>query len=878
MTDLLPQFNHQLLIRETTGLRQQQVPITIGIPLAQGLFHYGPQIKLLIDGRTEWPCEKRAVSLWADKSIKWIQLTGFIDLEPNQTIDLKIHKRTALEAGRVHRIKPQIGEHKQVLIVATKNYRFHFNQNKFNFFYRIETRDGVLVSSHGNCTLEISGQILANPMIQSLRYHSRTVGDQIRSIALKCKGAFGDHKKKTAVFSCAMEFDLESDRIRCNFTIHNPRAAQHAGGVWDLGDPNSLNFKSLKIGLRVDEAENVRWKADSNADWRVSGTNRISIFQGASGGENWNSPNHVDATNQTNLKISGYQCKEGTKTVLEGGRASPTVQIRLPSTTIKMAIEKFWQNFPKSIDVAENQLEIGLFPDIDDYFHELQPGEKKTHSFTIDLGQPPDSLSFIHQGPEIEINPQWVAHCKALPFFGLLPTSPMQQIIKQGLDPEKGFFAKREAIDEYGWRNFGDLYADHETEGWDPRQGLFISHYNNQYDPIFGFLKQYLATGNYQWFTLADDLAKHVVDIDIYHTRQDKDEYNGGLFWHTDHYQEAKTSSHRSYSKLQKKNVYMDHVGGGGPGGQHCYTNGLLLHYYLTGNQASKEAVLQLSGWISRVYEGSGRLLSLLVDLKNRSRIDLKNITTGRYPLDRGTGNYLQALLDEYDLTQERSTLNRVAHIIANTVHPDDDLEQRDLKNVEMRWYYTAFLQALTRYLWVKEDMGELDESFEYARSAFLLYADWMADHERPYLDNPEKLEFPNNTWTAQDLRKVNLLILAEYYSSRKNSAYREKAIQIQNDIIKRLQADPNSHYTRILALLMQNCGVFEYIESLDQEPDFPTTDANYPPLKTNSSLQAVINVSSALMEALTNFSPKAEIDWLARRSALVSRILGRQS
>ncbi len=121
MTDLLPQFNHQLLIRETTGLRQQQVPITIGIPLAQGLFHYGPQIKLLIDGRTEWPCEKRAVSLWADKSIKWIQLTGFIDLEPNQTIDLKIHKRTALEAGRVHRIKPQIGEHKQVLIVATKN-------------------------------------------------------------------------------------------------------------------------------------------------------------------------------------------------------------------------------------------------------------------------------------------------------------------------------------------------------------------------------------------------------------------------------------------------------------------------------------------------------------------------------------------------------------------------------------------------------------------------------------------------------------------------------------------------------------------------------------------------------------------------------------
>ncbi|MFQ3198184.1 MAG: hypothetical protein ACI81A_001905 [Paraglaciecola sp.] len=41
-------------------------------------------------------------------------------------------------------------------------------------------------------------------------------------------------------------------------------------------------------------------------------------------------------------------------------------------------------------------------------------------------------------------------------------------------------------------------------------------------------------------------------------------EYNGGLFWHTDHYLQAFTSSHRSYSKSQASDAYQDHAGGGG--------------------------------------------------------------------------------------------------------------------------------------------------------------------------------------------------------------------------------------------------------------------------------------------------------------------------
>ena len=124
----------------------------------------------------------------------------------------------------------------------------------------------------------------------------------------------------------------------------------------------------------------------------------------------------------------------------------------------------------------------------------------------------------------------------------------LQGLIDAGLYGANNFFAKREAIDEFGWRNFGDIYADHEELNYSGDTPL-ISHYNNQYDALDGLLRQYLASGDRGWTDLAFPLAQHIVDIDIYHTIEDRDEYNGGLFWHTDHYANAYTCTHRTYSK-----------------------------------------------------------------------------------------------------------------------------------------------------------------------------------------------------------------------------------------------------------------------------------------------------------------------------------------
>ena len=68
------------------------------------------------------------------------------------------------------------------------------------------------------------------------------------------------------------------------------------------------------------------------------------------------------------------------------------------------------------------------------------------------------------------------------------------------------------------------------------------------------------------------------------------------------------------------------------------------------------------------------------------------------------------------------------------------------------------FLQALGKYLDYKAERGELDALYAYARASLLHYARWMAEHEYPYLSKPEMLEYPTETWAAQDMRKAEVL------------------------------------------------------------------------------------------------------------------------
>src|SRR5262249_8839348 len=148
----------------------------------------------------------------------------------------------------------------------------------------------------------------------------------------------------------------------------------------------------------------------------------------------------------------------------------------------------------------------------------------------------------------------------------------------------------------------------------------------------------------------------------------------------------------------------------------HCYTGGLLHHYFLTGETASREAVIDLARWIIAMEDGT------------RSRFRwLDSGPTGcatathdawYHGPGRAPANATNTLLDAFALTQDREYLKAAEALIRRCVHPGDDLEARCLLDAERRWSYTMFLQMLGRYLDVKIERGEVDVMYGYAREA----------------------------------------------------------------------------------------------------------------------------------------------------------------
>ncbi|MEM9314379.1 MAG: hypothetical protein AAGA95_07105, partial [Pseudomonadota bacterium] len=549
-----------------------------------------------------------------------------------------------------------------------------------------------------------------------------------------------------------------------------------------------------------------------------------------------------------------------------GLRAQPRVRWRSGDTARSAVsvvgwLPQFWEQFPGELKADCEAISLSPFARVG-VAHELQAGERKTRSFRFLLGSEA-ALREPADGISVKIDPDHLRSC-GVPVLGDFDAvaPELEALTGSGVDGSESFFAKREAIDEFGWRHFGDLYADHETAGYEGTRA-FVSHYNNQYDAVFGFLRRFLRSGDPRWYELGHDLARHVLDIDIYQTSKDRPEYNHGLFWHTDHYLPAETSSHRSYSKDQRRGAYEGHAHGGGPGGQHCYTTGLLLHYLLTGDEDSKAGVYGLTEWISRVYEGDERLVDVALALRNRKRRDLKNHLSGRYPLDRGVANYIKAMLDCHVLDPSPAILRRVEHILRNTLHPAENIAERNLGDVEANWYYVVLLQALCRFLRADYATTGASDAFLFARDALLHFADWMLENERPYLERPEILEFPNHTWTAQDLRKANVLFEAGCWTPSDPEPYFAKADSFVDHVRATLEVDPTLRYTRIQVLLLQNLAPTRRPDGLDKNL-LPARNSWATPPRS-SPLQQTANLLRMLLRALRGVRPVDELKSLNR-------------
>jgi len=861
----------QFSAQEKDGLARKNDPVKVGIPFVAGYTKSLTSLKLWReDYNTELPCQLTALSFWPEGSLRWVLCQFLIDCEANQNIPLAlgIPPSQSYSTNATH-ASITLTQTPQFITVDTGARAFNISQNSLDWHYL----DAHSQSCEGKTTVKFN---FFNDTTCQTQLHScwKIVEPGPVVLTLTSTGEMLNANDNSLVsFECTLNFFAGRSTIETEINITNPRRALHRNGLWDLGDKNSVNFYSLSLEVTLGDTKTTKITTAPNTPcFLVAHPDTTKIFQYSSGGHNWNSANHIDANQEISVKQRGYSIYQNEQPLANGSRCQPVIHVETTKQHVQASIKHFWQKFPSAMETINNTLIIGLFPAQTNNNYELQGGERASQSCAVNYSNDEHELAAFNLPLTVTVSADTYAKANAFPWFVSEAKKPLLlNLIARGLDGKNNFFAKRELIDEFGWRNFGDIFADHETLYQPPNEQPYISHYNNQYDAIYGFARQFALSGDARWFELMDNLAHHVSDIDIYHTHQDRAEYNQGLFWHTDHYLDAGTATHRTYTRKKSPGVTAEQTGGG-PAAEHCYTTGLMYHYLMTGNKASKDAMLGLTQWMIAVHEGQGGMLEQCYYI---AKIDMPKclallkggkVFSHRYPFTRGTGNYINSLLDAWQLTGEKKWIKLAEEVIQNTLHPADDISQRNLHNIENTWSYLVLLQSIAKYLLYKKELEQPDYNYNYGLQAFLHYAKWMAQYEQPFLNNSALLEFPNDTWAAQDLRKAMLMYQAAQFDPAQKKRYLDKAEQWFEYVIDSLLQSKENEFARILVLLMQNYGPQD-LQPLDAFTQNSELKINFNPKDSMLSWKKLTHrIFCRLLTGLKHFDLKKDYHWIKAR------------
>jgi hypothetical protein len=732
-----------------------RMPLTCGIPWPRGLLPDSTTLRLQDDRQRPVPMQARTLDRWADGSVRW----SLLDWQVDEGIVSPVYR-----AGEVFGPAPitpspsvSVEQHQGRAIVDTGLARFELGIGTA-FPFRSVHVHGVRAIDAARTGLTVEEE------------HGRRYGAKVDELAVEEVGPVralvrtrgrlvGEDGAFLADLEAWLHFIAGSAAVRFELTICNPCKAEHPGGLWDLGNGGSIYLRNASLSVALPDGPGVT-RAHCSAEIGSPFAEvelPLELYQDSSGGENWRSSNHINRRRIVPNTFRGYRLRAG-NAEHHGMRATPAVYLRRGEQTLGVAMPCFWENFPKAVEaLPDGVLVLRLFPHQYADVHEIQGGEQKTHLFSVLFGSegPPESvLAWCRTPGRACAGPEWYCGSEALPYLTPRaddPNTAYLQLVDAAIEGPDTFERKREVIDEFGWRHFGDIYGDHEAV-FHKGSAPLVSHYNNQYDPIAGFACQFFRSGDFRWLRHMEEMAGHVIDIDLYHTDRDKAAYNRGLFWHTFHYVDADTGTHRSYPRAGK-------VCGGGPGNEQNYTTGLMLHYFLTGSTAAREAALGLGRWVIDMDDGSKTVFRWLAG--GNTGLASQSRTPDYHGPGRGSANSLAALLDAYRLSGDQAFLTKAEQLIRRCIHPADNVPARNLLDAENRWFYTMFLQSLGRYLDCKAEWGQVDARYAYARASLLHYARWMAEHEYPYLDKPERLEYPTETWAAQDMRKSEVFSFA---------------------------------------------------------------------------------------------------------------------
>lgn len=740
----------KITVIEPSGLARRAGPVTLGVPLARGANVADPRTLALVRAdrpEVAVPASFEPLARWEAPlseplaPLRWVRLDALVPLAARESVELLVVRGSPAPPAE----PLGVASDENAITIDAGSARFTIPTRSDAGISRALVRkgdafvDAIAAGTTGGLRIERAGEAAPPflgaatvPASASIEWASpvRATVEVRSSHRPGTENEAYDGALDVLETVTRYEFFASLPLVRVTLTVQNPDKLK-AKDVHKGGPDVAHVFEDLSWRLGAEsERGGERAAEDGEA---------IVVYQDSSGSEKWGpspdgSPFH--ATTFRGYKVLRRTPGRAEDEEIGGGlRADGILERAGHRPTAAVALHEMSENYPKALRASpRGAIDVGLFPREWSVPHVFRGGLQKTHRFSFAFAatpfdRPKDLLRAELEPPFAKLDPVLVRDSLAAGLFAVEDRElfPLHEAAFDALLDYRGgnparegdVFRELEEKDLYGWLDWGDHY----------RAGSKSSRYfgNNEFDFSSVFLTQDLRAARFdsRWRRLGAAMARHLADVDVYHTDRDLDWANRGIRKHD----ASGVMDHRREPSLS-----------------HFWVGGLSLQAFAGADPVARDTLVREIG----------------VHLRARERRPGEFAYAGEV---RSRGWYLVAIADLYEATGDSAFLSlgqrAAAALVTGALAPEGFLGSPEYrKNDEgdvSPWQMGIACEGVGRYAWARSRRGDPDPAAEASlvkMLAFLRDTAFDAKAGRfPYVwDSVAKVPRPHGAHLSQVL------------------------------------------------------------------------------------------------------------------------------
>lgn len=589
-----------IYVDNPSSFARANVPVTAPVPLPRTLAVYHPDGDfLLVDELgNPVPATSKVLVRWRgkrddiSKNVRWCSLSFNADLPAGGSRTFYVVPGST-QGGQI--VKTENGNE---ITIDTGAAEFVLDKTNFSFFRSVKINGQDVISAPGTLDiLDVASANLQPALTSTIIEHDTNV-----RLVVAQKGTIGSIGLD---FTIRYYFFTGHSDVKVDFRVENQGNYGQIGTLTGARD-DTAHFDSMKLSLKLADASGDVVTTTTQHD--LAGSNYVL-------NQDWSTP----ADPYQILTGFAYDEQVGGVSVNTGGRYEGAIALNSTAGSISMAVDRFWENYPKSFEVNGDTISMGIYPsfgfgpiyrgqyglptsnvvDLMSTMHyRFEGGRWKTHTMNFDFRAPAApgfTPAEVYYHAETTNKPVLGRPGKKWPFrawgFGDLIierqtwTDPSQQRFERMMDVLVSDSAadNQASLGQIGlpkFRTRGGTYGGRQMYGWENYGDIaWGDGYSSlHYDMPFGTLINWYRTGDYAFFDMGRDMCTHRRDYDQNHTTHHTSSRRGGQMY-------EKGFTHGNYNA---------------PEASHTWVHGLLLYYVTTGDEGAYESALEVGEFYNR--------------------------------------------------------------------------------------------------------------------------------------------------------------------------------------------------------------------------------------------------------------------------------------